>query len=228
MTWIVNERVEDSNECFGSGNEWIPSKEIAQGLISGFTDADAAGDFYGWSCKAVLAEPETGMRGGKVAAVVAEAGDAKCLSEASWAGGKADEITRGADFEVSGASHLFYALKGFKGTEENAPSFAFGLTGDIQAIVVAVDEIDVSMAGRSEEDGVTSGFSGSGVGGGVVFSKVGFDLDNTGAEAGRVSADQELSEEVASDATGIAGEEGAREWLAGAKARIPCEGFTGL
>ena len=71
------------------------------------------------------------MRGGEVASVVAEAGDAECLGEASGAAGETNQIARGVDFEISLAGHLFDAVKRFEGAEEDAASFAIGLAGDI-------------------------------------------------------------------------------------------------
>jgi hypothetical protein len=159
----------------------------------GFADADAAGDFYGWGGKAIVGEPEAGMRGREVASVVAEAGDAECLGQASGASGEADEIARDLDLQVSGASHFFYTVNGFEGAEENASAFTFRIAGDVQAVVTAVDEINVGVAGRAEEDGVAGGFSGGGVGGEVVFCEIGFDFDDAGGEVGRVSAEEEFS-----------------------------------
>ena len=120
-----------SSEGFWAGNEWVVGNEIAQGVIRGFADTNAAGNFYGWSRKTIFGEPEAGMRGGEVASVVAEAGDAECLGEASGAAGETNQIARGVDFEISLAGHLFDAVKRFEGAEEDAASFAIGLAGDI-------------------------------------------------------------------------------------------------
>ncbi len=212
-------------EGFWAGDEGVIGKNVAQRVGFGFADADAAGDLDGWSNKTVVAEPEAGVRGGEVASVVAEAGDTECLGQASGAGGEADEIARGLDFEFSSASHFFDTVKGFKGAEEDASAFTFGITGDVQAVVTAVDEIDVGVAGGAEENCVAGGFSGGGVGGKVVLCEIGFDFDDAGGEMGRVSAEEEFPEEVAGDGAGIAGEKVAWE-RAGAEARILLGRFT--
>ena len=80
-------------------------------------------------------------------------------------------------------------MQGVESAEEDTAGFAFGLAGDIQTIVIAVDKVDVGEAGRSEEDCVARSFSGCGVGGGVVFSKIGFDFNDTGGEKRWVVAD---------------------------------------
>jgi hypothetical protein len=69
---------------------------------------------------------------------------------------------------------LLDTFKGFEGAEEDACAFAFGFAGDVQAVMIAVDEIDVSVAGRSEKDGVAGSRSGGGMGGWVVGAEVGF------------------------------------------------------
>jgi hypothetical protein len=48
--------------------------------------------------------------------------------------------------------------------------------------VISVDEIDVGVSGRTEENCVAGGASGGGMGGGIVFSEVCFDLDDSAGE----------------------------------------------
>jgi hypothetical protein len=48
--------------------------------------------------------------------------------------------------------------------------------------VVSVDEIDVGVAGRAEENGVARGESAIGVGGRVVEAEVGFGFDDASGE----------------------------------------------
>jgi len=48
--------------------------------------------------------------------------------------------------------------------------------------VIAVDEIYVGITGRSKENGIAEGASGGGMGGGVFFAEVGFDLDDAGGK----------------------------------------------
>ena len=69
------------------------------------------------------------------------------------------------------------------------------------------------MAGRAEQDGVTSSIAGGGVRGGIVGSEVGFDFDDAGGEADRAFADQDFAEKRASYAGRSAGEKGAVQGL---------------
>jgi hypothetical protein len=81
--------------------------------------------------------------------------------------------------------------------------------------VVAVDEIDVGITGRTEQDRSAWSVAGGSVSGGIVLSEVGFDFDDTGREARVSVAYEDFSEEIASDAAGVASEERAREWNSG-------------
>src|ERR1700740_2611730 len=83
--------------------------------------------------------------------------------------------------------------------------------------MIAVDEVDVGIAGRTERDRSAGGVASSGVGGGIVFSEVSLDLDDTGRKTGSAFAHQDFSEEVASDTTWIAGVESARKWMDGGR-----------
>jgi hypothetical protein len=78
--------------------------------------------------------------------------------------------------------------------------------------MVAVDEIDVGVAGRSKQDGVARGHAAIGVRAGVKGSEVGFDFyDASGEEGSAVAAYKQLAEELAGDLAWIAGVERARE-----------------
>jgi len=55
------------------------------------------------------------------------------------------------------------------------------------------------------------------VGGGIVFPEVSLDLDDAGGETGIAFAYQDFAEKVAGDAAGIAGVEGAGEWMYGCR-----------
>ena len=116
------------------------------------------------------------------------------------------------NIEAASLGHFFYAGERFEGAEQDASGAAFGFAGDVEAVVVAVDEIDVGVAGWAEEDGIAGGEAGGGVGGGIVLAEIGFDFDDAGGEGGSAAfTNQHLAQEFASDATRIAGEEGAGE-----------------
>jgi hypothetical protein len=85
--------------------------------------------------------------------------------------------------------------------------------------VIAVDEINVGVAGRAEQDGVTSSIAGGGVSSGIVGSEVSFDFDDAGCEADRAFADQDFAEKCASYPGWSAGEKGAVQGLNGDRIR---------
>src|SRR5271163_875032 len=86
--------------------------------------------------------------------------------------------------------------------------------GCVEAVVLAVDEVDVGSAGWAEAGEVVGGEAAVGVGGGVGEAEVGFDLDDAAGEALAVEvADEELAEEGSGDDFGGAGVEGSWEGL---------------
>ena len=86
------------------------------------------------------------------------------------------------DFDAAGLGHFLHAGERFEGAEQNASGTAFGLAGDIEAVVVAVDEVNVGVARRPEQNRGAGGVAGGGVGGGIVLAEVGFDFDDAGGE----------------------------------------------
>src|SRR5260370_40729651 len=77
--------------------------------------------------------------------------------------------------------------------------------------MIAVDEINIAMARRTEQDRGAGGVAGGGMGSGIVFSEIGFYLDDAGRQTGLSVAHQNLTEKFASHATRIAREERAIE-----------------
>ncbi len=90
---------------------------------------------------------------------------------------------------------------------------------DVGAVVIAVDEIDVGVAGRSEENGVAWGQAAVGVGAGIDGAEVGFGFDDASGEefpalpedggcgsprgdSARLAADEKLAQELAGDQAG--------------------------
>jgi hypothetical protein len=123
---------------------------------------------------------------------------------------------RAAYGDFSRTSHFFDSPERLQGTEENRPGCSFQLAGYVQAIVISINEVDISVTGRAEQDSVAQGAACGGVGGSIVGAEINFDLDNaTGVLRGLGVADQDLAQELAAYIAGIACEEGAREWLEG-------------
>jgi hypothetical protein len=63
--------------------------------------------------------------------------------------------------------------------------------------VVTVDEIDVSMAWRSEQNRVARGVAGGCVSGSIVLPEIGFDFDDASGEIEiLIAPDQDFSEKI--------------------------------
>lgn len=197
-------------EFFGAGDEGITCDEVPQRKMNGLGDSNASGGDGFWRLEAVVGEVEIGLRACEVFAIVALAGDGEGFGEAS--GARSEETRSGAGIEIAIASHGGEAGERLESAEENAASDAVGQAGDIEAIVVAVDEVNVSDARRTEEDGVAESASGSGVGGEIVSAEVGFDLDDACGEAlAAFATDEDFAEKFGAHDTGIAVEEGTRQ-----------------
>jgi hypothetical protein len=91
--------------------------------------------------------------------------------------------------------------------------------------VSAIDEINVGMAGRSEEHRVARCMAGSSVGRGIVLYEVSLDFHDACHQTYFALADQDLAKKVASDASRTASEENAMErvdrgWCCVARSRV--------
>ena len=112
--------------------------------------------------------------------------------------------------------HGLDAVDGSDGADEDSAGFAGEMGGGVEAVVHAVDEVDVGVSGRAEEGEVVGGEASVGVGGGVGEAEVGLDLGDAAGEALAVEiADEELAEEGSRDDLGGAGVEGSWEELRG-------------
>ena len=109
----------------------------------------------------------------------------------------------------------------------------------ISAVMIAVDEVHVGVAGRTEQDGIARSLAAKSVGAGIERAEVGFGFDDASGEQGlvpkvaagfptfarrwrmwatisrsgrgRQAADEELAEEFAGDGARVARVEGARQ-----------------
>lgn len=108
------------------------------------------------------------------------------------------------------AGHVSESGEGFEGAEEDASRLAIWKARDVETEVISIDEVDINVAGRSEEDGIAEGASGGRVGGGIVDTEIGFGLDDASSEdVLAVSANENLTEKFAGYDSGIAIIEGA-------------------
>lgn len=127
--------------------------------------------------------------------------------------------------------HGLDAVDGGDGANEDSASFAKEMGGCVDAVVHAVDEVDVGSAGWAEEGEVVGGEAAVGVGGGVGEAEVGFDLGDAAGKTLAVEiADEELAEESSGYDLGRAGIEAPWEEFGEATsfletAHIHCEAF---
>jgi hypothetical protein len=184
-------------------------------MVGGLGDADAGRSKDAAWTKTVICEPQAGVRGSEIAGVVAEAGDVEGFGEASGAGGEFEEIAGSVNGDAPGAGHWFDAREGFEGTNQNAASLTLGFAGDVETVMIAVDEINVSVTGRAEQDRVAGGSAGGGVSGGIVLAEIGFNFDQAGGKDFCSGAEQEFANQIAGDAAGRAGEKGSSQRMSG-------------
>jgi hypothetical protein len=160
----------------------------------------------------VFADPNAGRAGSQVDAIIAGSGDTKGFGEASGPAGKSGEVAGADEHDLSSAGHFIQALEGFECPEQNRSSFPFVFAGNVQTIVIAVNEIYVSMARGPEKDGCTSGVACGSVSGGITLAEVGFDFDDPGCEEeGAFVPDENFPQKCASYLAGAAGKESAVE-----------------
>lgn len=90
--------------------------------------------------------------------------------------------------------HFFDAGNRFERANENAAGLTFSISHHIEALVHAVNEVDISAAGRSEQDPRALGITPRGVSSQVVEAEVGLGFNN---HAGRLSMYQNRAEQIA-------------------------------
>ncbi len=99
------------------------------------------------------------------------------------------------------ARHRVKASHWFERAEEDSTGHAIGLTGDVEAVVLAVDGVNVRVTRRTEENDVARRGTAISVGCGirwiVVRTEVGFNLDDA---AGKDFAPDAMDEEFAEQA----------------------------
>jgi len=108
--------------------------------------------------------------------------------------------------------HGFEAVDWIEGSDEDSACFAGKMRGDVETVVQAVDEVDIYVSGRAEEDCVAGSETAGCVGCRVDEAKVGFDFDDAGGETLALEvADEELAEEGSGNDLGGAGVEASWE-----------------
>jgi hypothetical protein len=98
--------------------------------------------------------------------------------------------------KVTEIGHGFEAVDWIEGSDEDSACFAGEMRGDVEAVVHAVDEVDIYVSGWAEEDCVAGSEPAGCVGCRVDEAEVGFDFGDAGGEAFALEvADEELAEE---------------------------------
>lgn len=171
-------------------------QQKAQRQVNGLGDADSFGDLD--FPRAGGVEDVEGAAGEVL--VVVRPGDSQGLGEF---GGAGCEVGAVAPF-----AHEVLAGEGLEGADEDAAGGAVGFSDDVEALVHAVDEIDVSVAGRAEDGLRSCGEAGGGMSREIVLAEVSFHFDDA---AGGFAMNEGLAEERAGDFDGGAIVERARE-----------------
>jgi len=126
----------------------------------------------------IVSDPESACRRGEVEAIVARTRDAESLAKAAGAAGEFGKVARTAHLDVSRPSHGLDSRQRLQCAEQDASRLTLRLAGNIQAIMVPVDKVDVGVTRRSEQYGIAQGAAGGGVSRRIVDAKVSFDLND--------------------------------------------------
>ena len=192
------------------GHERISVDEIAQRMIRGFGDSDAGSGDDVARRETVVADPESAGRKREVAAIVPLASDAECLTEAAGPTGQLQQIFRAGNDNAARIRHLLDSRQRLGCTEQYTSGLAFGFAGDVQAIVIPVNEVDICVAWRAEEHGIAQSASGSGMRRGIFLPEIGFDFNNASRQLClRQLVNQDLPEQLPRNTPRIAREKAA-------------------
>jgi hypothetical protein len=97
------------------------------------------------------------------------------------------------------AAHGGESRERLQRANQDASGLALGLAHEIQTFIHAVDEVDVGMAGRTENHARAIGEAAPGMGSAIIGPKIRFHLDNA---AGGRAMHQDLSQAIARDLDG--------------------------
>ena len=196
----------------GAGGTRVGMDSETERQIGGVADADAGRNEDMAHAKAVVAHLERRGRIKEIEAVVRGPREAERLAEAAGAGG--EQVRSGVGRKAAVAGHPIETCEWVKRANEDAAPKARCFARDVHAVVAAVDEVEIGVAGGAEENAIArSGAAmrvGGGVGARIVRAEVGFDLDDAaGEQAGAGAMGKYFAEETRSDALGRGFEEGA-------------------
>ena len=119
----------------------------------------------------------------------------------------------GVFFDGTIGAHPIRTDCGFNRADEDCFAAALRLADSVEAVIEAVDEVNVGVAGRTEHGAIAIRLTDESVTAGIV-GDVGFGLDNGSAsESLRRAAQEVMAEETRGDDFGGRKIEGARERL---------------
>src|SRR5271168_4506268 len=107
------------------------------------TDADARGNLWRRTDKAIITKLKRRCRIEQVKSVVFRTRNAKCSAKPPWSAG---EFRRSRICcQAAIGSHHVLAKHRLQSANQDGPSLALRLAGHIHAVIHAVDEVDVGM-----------------------------------------------------------------------------------
>lgn len=186
-------------------------------LFCCFGDSDARSDANASRSKAIAADPETRARRCQIAPVVALACDSESLRQPPRSARQSCQVSRTPYHKPSCPAHFLDTRKRLKSAKQHAASLSFRLTGNVQAVMIAVDEIHVCESRRSKQNGVAGSIAGSGVSSGILLPKIGLDFHDAAGKMRTWSPpDQHFPQKLSGYASRITPKEGAFQRTNGA------------
>ncbi len=154
---------------------------VPQRLLRRFRDADPSGGNDGWGTIPIRQNSQIGCERRHILSIVVRAGDAERLRQASRSAGEhlACSFRRQLfHWYGSPSCHQFKAAQRFERANQYASRMAGRQAGHVQAVMVSVDEIDIGVSWRTEQDFIAGCLAGKCVCCGVIAAHVHLDLDD--------------------------------------------------
>jgi hypothetical protein len=153
-------------------------------------------------CANVACEPEGTGAGVLLRAIVPEHGVSEMVARRGVEEPRGPAAEQARLLDLTAGDHLLYPVLRDDGSQQDACTRAFGLTGHVGAEMHAVGEVDVQVPGRSEEHCVSRRLAAVPVAAWVVLA-VSLGLDDAAADS---PEEERGADEVAGDLEGGTGE----------------------
>ena len=180
----------------------------------GLADSDAGCDGDLPHAIPIFHNSEVGTRTRQILGIVALPCDAERLAQSAGARcdlpepGDPPEIVRPVNFKPSRLSHLLDTGHRFQCAKQHAASNTIRQARNVQAIMIAIYEVNVGKPRRPKYNEVARRFAGDRMRRVVVFSKIGFGFDNpSGKNSARSLPDKQLPQQCTRHLARIAIEE---------------------